>query len=279
MKDSFRALMSATALLLSALALPAVAADYEPPVVVDQGVDEVPVEVGSGWYLRGDVGYAFNSAYEVNESPSGLSTKNKAWSGSIGMGYHFTDYFRAEVDLGILPSGEFDRRYTTTCEGTETYSIITDGGTVVEGTRPGERPCEGFDSGDNTAYNFMAKGFVDLGTYVGLTPYVGGGVGVAYSSYKLSEDARDCNNSTNFECYDPSFYEGTQSRERQYNFSYALGAGVAYEIAKNVQLDLGYEYVAVPSAKFINVDNAGNPYVDEGVDFHQVKLGLRYDLW
>ena len=42
-----------------ATALPAIAADYEPPIVIDQPVEEVPVEIGSGWYLRGDIGYNF----------------------------------------------------------------------------------------------------------------------------------------------------------------------------------------------------------------------------
>ena len=39
--------------------MPALAADYDPPIVIDQPVEEVPVEVGSGWYLRGDIGYNF----------------------------------------------------------------------------------------------------------------------------------------------------------------------------------------------------------------------------
>ena len=56
MKPSLRILISAAAM---ALPLPAFAADYEPPIVVDQPVEEVPVEVGSGWYLRGDIGYNF----------------------------------------------------------------------------------------------------------------------------------------------------------------------------------------------------------------------------
>src|SRR5215218_8917130 len=57
MKASLRILISAIAVGLPASAF---AADYEPPIVVDQPVEEVPVEVGSGWYLRGDIGYNFD---------------------------------------------------------------------------------------------------------------------------------------------------------------------------------------------------------------------------
>ena len=39
---------------------PALAADYDPPMIIDQPVEEVPVEVGTGWYLRGDIGYNFS---------------------------------------------------------------------------------------------------------------------------------------------------------------------------------------------------------------------------
>src|ERR1700722_495855 len=85
---------SLTALALAAILLPLSpvhAADYDPPIYVDQAPDYKPVEVGSGWYLRGDVGYAFNKPYEFSETPAGFSTGIQAFSGSVGMGYHFND--------------------------------------------------------------------------------------------------------------------------------------------------------------------------------------------
>ncbi len=52
------------ALSLAALApfAAANAADYDPPIVIDDAAEYVPVEVGSGWYLRGDVGYVFDAS-------------------------------------------------------------------------------------------------------------------------------------------------------------------------------------------------------------------------
>jgi len=59
---------SLTAPALAALVLapltPAQAADYDPPVYVDQAPDYQPVEVGSGWYLRGDVSYLAQKSYQ-----------------------------------------------------------------------------------------------------------------------------------------------------------------------------------------------------------------------
>ena len=61
MKSSLQILLIAGAGARSAT-MPALAADYDPPIVVDEAPRNVPVEVGSGWYLRGDVGYSFNQS-------------------------------------------------------------------------------------------------------------------------------------------------------------------------------------------------------------------------
>ncbi len=56
-------LISRIALSLAATAGPvsvAASADYDPPIYVEDAL-EVPVEIGSGWYLRGDLGYAFET--------------------------------------------------------------------------------------------------------------------------------------------------------------------------------------------------------------------------
>ncbi|WP_204273068.1 hypothetical protein, partial [Enterobacter hormaechei] len=68
----------------------------------------------------------------------------------------------------------------------------------------------------------MANGYVDLGTYVGITPYVGGGVGVVYSKYSTAIGAKDCvapaanstvgngfTTTTQFNCDDPAGYSGS----------------------------------------------------------------------
>ncbi|WP_292667936.1 hypothetical protein [Mesorhizobium sp.] len=49
-------------------------------------------------------------------------------------------------------------------------------------------------------------------------------------------------------------------------------------MTRNVSVDLGYEYLSVPSAKYVAYDN-GLFNVHKGVNFQTVKLGLRYDLW
>jgi opacity protein-like surface antigen len=46
---------------------------------------------------------------------------------------------------------------------------------------------QGFDQ-----YGFMANGYVDLGTFVGFTPYVGAGAGVTRVAWKLYNNDVSC---------------------------------------------------------------------------------------
>lgn len=211
--------------------LPALAADYDPPLVVEEAAEYVPVEVGSGWYLRGDIGYNFNeTSYEFDYL--GEETDNTRIFGGLGVGYQFTQYLRGELNVGFLSSDSFD---------------ATDGVTSV--------------SLENDVWSGMANVYADLGTYVGFTPYVGAGVGMVYSKGTASVTAPLVDYSAD---------------DTQYAFAYSLGAGVAYRMSQNWSVDLGYQYLSAPGLEYVDVDTLD---VDEGVDYHQVKVGLRYELW
>ncbi len=83
---------------------------------------------------------------------------------------------------------------------------------------------------------------------------------------------------TQFNCDDSAGYDGQVSSKASYDFAYALAAGLSYQVTKNLSVDLGYEYFAVPGAEYVAYDN-GAFDVHKGVNFQTVKLGLRYDLW
>ena len=198
---------------------PAGAADYDPPIYVDQAPDYQPVEVGSGWYLRGDVGYAFSHKFDDTSNNPGFSSSQTLFDGSIGMGYHFNDYFRADLNFGILPSNKFGDSIDTTCAGSTTTTTTDNISNTITSqitTRPTSQPCKGSSDASNKAYSLMANGYVDLGTYVGITPYIGAGAGVVYSKRSSTVGAKNCvptsssvvsNGSTintQFNCDDPA---------------------------------------------------------------------------
>jgi opacity protein-like surface antigen len=287
-------LKSRIALALGAIMLmpatQALSADYDPPVYVDQAPDYQPVEVGSGWYLRGDIGYAFSHPFEhqiANNGSSTFSADSSLFTGSIGMGYHLNDYLRVELNGGILPTNKFGDHAVVPngCAGTTNVALPDGSGGFIIQPVAATADCVASNYGTNKGYSLMANGYVDLGTYVGLTPYIGGGLGLAYNKYFRSLGERACidvpSNSSGvggFACNDPAGYKGSEDSEAKFNLAYSIGAGLSYQVAKNVSVDLGYEFFSVPSAKYVAYDS-GAFNIHKGIDYQTVKLGLRYDLW
>jgi len=242
---------------LAAMApLAANAADYDPPLLVEEAPEYVPVEVGSGWYLRGDIGYTFNDPFKLedfgNDPIYSYKDEYRAFSGSVGVGYNITDMFRAEVNFGLLPSAESSLNYLT----------ADDGGLVISDVSV---------STDNQLWSGMFNLYADLGTFAGITPYIGGGIGAVYNKRSLnaSEDFVD-------DIFVDTSFSDTK---RQFDLAYSLAAGLSYAISKNVEVDLGYEYFASPGAEYAEITGPDSYSIKEGVDFHQVNLGLRYNLW
>ncbi|WP_011582477.1 MULTISPECIES: outer membrane protein [Chelativorans] len=216
------------AAILFAQAEPGRAADYDPPMIIEEA-PLVPVEVGSGWYLRGDVSYSVNkSVYDVDTLADDID--NNRIGGSVGVGHHFTDLLRADINVAYIAGDDYD---------------------------------DGVIAAERRVWSGMVNGYLDLGTFVGLTPYVGAGAGLLYTSHEISGS-------------DPFFTDAFSSIDRQYEFAYALNAGVSYQMTNNLSVDVGYQYLNSPGTKYVDVDRGT---VEEGVDFHQVKMGLRYDLW
>jgi opacity protein-like surface antigen len=205
-------LLSATALALAPLA-PAFAADYDPPVVVSPPDQFVPVEVGTGWYLRGDIAYGVNHSFkdvDFATPPISHSEDEQRFSGSIGFGYHFTDWLRTDFNLGYLPGNE-----ASASDGTGSAKI------------------------ENSAWYGMANVYADLGTYVGITPYIGAGAGLIRSSSEASGNVGGA---------------GFHDHSTDYSFAYTLNAGLSYAMTNNLSVDLGYQYLSAPSAKTVALD-------------------------
>jgi opacity protein-like surface antigen len=246
MIKSFRLALTVAAAGISP-ALPAFAADYDPPIFVDQAPEMVPVEVGSGWYLRGDIGYNFNSDfydYDFSAYP-GVSTSQDSAPvfASIGSGYHFSDYFRAEANIGFLTSDSLDINFNDNFGSTSAAWVDTD------------------------LWSGIINGYVDLGTYVGITPYIGAGAGMVYSQTTVGDRTVYPNGA--------EFYQ--QDENNEFSFAYTLNAGASYQVTQNASIDIGYQYFSAPDARTVSTDNF--KVESDGVDFHQIKVGLRYDLW
>ncbi|MBL8583863.1 MAG: porin family protein, partial [Rhizobiaceae bacterium] len=120
---------------------------------------------------------------------------------------------------------------------------------------------------DSDLWSGMINGYIDLGTYVGFTPYVGAGAGLVYARNRTSGEIVYPDGSGVFD----------QSTDNQFSFAYSLNAGASYAVNQNASIDVGYQYFSAPDAQYLSADNP--KVVGEGVNLHQVKVGLRYDLW
>lgn len=346
-RHTLRHTLSMLALATASLTLaPAVqAADYDPPIYVEEAPEYVPVEVGSGWYLRGDVSYSFSrdfkdraigfddSLFDNNLVGLGFigpvdtfsfSDDEMPYYGSIGFGYHFNDLIRADVTFGVSPTDEYsgsghlsagyfapgpswirweDPNYSEVTTGTPDLGCLGTRTTTTEITNPetGEvsehvaidsdwrRDCIVSATASRSSFDGLANGYVDLGTYSGFTPYVGGGLGITYTKTNFAVNA-NCQNeiidemsgnwvrTTEFDCAAPGNRQVGSYSEKEYNLTYALTAGFAYKIADNASIDVGYQYKSTPEIKYYAISADGIEQ-RKGIDSHEIKVGLRYDLW
>ena len=260
----------------------ALAADYDPPIFVEEAPEWVPVEIGSGWYLRGDVGYAvstspsksfqyrtFNgSAYGDRVFDSSRLSEDFSFGG--GVGYHVNDWFRLDATLDV---------------GSISFAGTTSAASPCFGVPVGTA-CRSEDSASGYAWSGLVNAYADMGTIGGFTPYVGAGAGFTYlrwdglaSNYYCVDDIAGCGGLG-------LVGSGSNGKARDWRFTWALMAGVAYEVADNLKIDVGYRYRKISGGDTFDWDAwslangaGGAQGHDSGYDQHQIRVGLRYSLW
>lgn len=220
--------------------------DLLPPAPV---LDEAAAET---WYLRGDIGavrYRNPEADFAAPSVIGAFAQDSiADTGvaTIGIGYRFSSMLRMDVTL--------DHRFDARFKGVATAPVFA-GGSLM-------------DRGRFQSTSLMVNAYVDLGTWNGLTPYLGAGIGVAHNT--LSRNARIT--------ADPS--GAITSWERiagasDDSFAWALMAGLGYEVAPGLTLDFGYRFIGLGSVKTRHY-SLGSGVDLEQIGAHEIRLGLRY---
>lgn len=226
---------------LLALAPAAVAADLLPPPPALEPLPPAPVEF-NGWYLRGDVGIAVNSnapSLAVTPNPlasGGLSsaatntfynsTLSSSGLGDVGFGYQFNSWFRADVTGEYRGGSSF-----------QTLEVLSDQ-TILPGNVSGQQYAD-FYRANLSSYIAMVNGYVDMGTWYGITPYVGAGVGVAYNKLSgMTDTGTAYPGNGNLYPTGGYFSDGNKT-----NFAWALMAGLSFNVTQNLKLELGYRYL------------------------------------
>ena len=267
---------------------PVKAADLDPaledPV---QDISSMPVAnvvFGSGWYVRGDFGGVqlyqanpfytgvlnVNSASTFGSSAPGVTLKQShelGYVGGIGGGYAFTSHLRADVVV------DYQMPVHSNAYG-KGFPCQNGFGPVVAGiSNPTYGTCTGTYQANLNSYDALVNGYYDIGTWYGVTPYIGAGVGLSFGHYQTSSTYNQADGTSyNVTVTNPasgqtySINYDRSSSHTYYNFAYALMAGVAFPIFDHTKVDIGYRFLDLGSVLGTNVRE------------QQVRAGIRYSI-
>lgn len=263
-------LAAAVATLLPAAAF---AADFLPPPPMMP--PPPPVEVGGGWYLRGDVGVGLMElrktvAVDVSTPPSPYyydkvqdHIGDQVFVGA-GVGYQFNPWLRGDL------TGEY-----------RTYS---DWKFIAEDKSNGATGYYNYASGKFASVVGLANLYVDLGTWYGVTPFVGAGVGVAHHMFSSVTD-QGLGLATGGAAGVAGGFGYGPAHDKT-NLAWALHAGLGYAVTPNLKLELGYRYLNMGDAKTGVVSclpscapaNFKTVYKVTDIESHDFKIGMRWML-
>lgn len=239
------------------------AADLLPPPPMPEPIMS---EIGGGWYLRGDVGVgimdydqtrvvSFSTAIPV----TGFLGRQKEIGDQVfvgaGVGYEYSSWLRFDV------TGE--------------YRTKTKWSYLEQDTNFGPANFNK-TSGHFSSAVGLANVYFDLGTYWGLSPFVGGGVGVAHHMF---EDVTD----QGLGGYTGGI--GIAGRKDKTDLAWAIHAGLGYAVSPNLKLELAYRYLNMGDADAGNVVcqpvsacGIQTNYKLKDLESHDIKIGMRWLL-
>jgi opacity protein-like surface antigen len=229
-------------------------------------------ECCGGWYLRGDIGFSSERGgnfYETGLNPAPTNVQNVAggfetggvWR--LGVGYQFTPWLRADI------TGEYRSPATW-----QSMDITNSGGTLI----PEQVIVH------KSEIVALANVYADLGTWWCVTPFVGAGVG--FAGVKLAnfqETAPFAFNPQQNPNPNPIMANNFASDNTQWNFAWALHAGLSYKVTPNVSVEFAYRYLNMGNAQsgaivgFLN-NPQGTVFHIDNITSQDFTLGVRWML-
>jgi opacity protein-like surface antigen len=239
---------------LVGLSAPALAADMLPPPPPEPG--PAVSELGTGWYLRGDIGYIeYSKPKEALGYSAGLPFDSirlpDTWSFGGGVGYAFNNWFRADVTADYRTSSRI--------------RALSSGSGYVDGFST--------DAPKFESTTLFLNGYIDLGKWWGVTPYVGAGIGVAHNRLHDYWSQVTCLTAvcsavfTSARAMHPPGIENS--------LAWALMAGAAVDLGSGFKLDLGYRFVRMGDVQ-TDLDSGGFGFKLKPLDAHEARIGVRY---
>ena len=238
------------------------AADLLPP---PPPLPEPPtIHVGGGLYLRGyigmtnqDVGKLDNVQFETAAvswvSEPGFDS-SPLFGG--GIGWTINNWFRVDA--------------TAEYRGRATFHAMD-----VYDTNPPDSNIDGSNEygGAKSEWLLLANAYLDLGTWHGITPYVGAGIGASRNTIHNFTDINTPNAG--------AAYGATKS---QWDLAWALHAGMGYQVTDRLTIDLAYRYLDMGDGvtgdliAYDGTNTVYNPMHFKDLTSHDVMLGIRWNF-
>lgn len=288
---------------------PAAAADLGmlPPAAPIEKSEPL-MEWGSGWYLRGDIGYSQDTGVTVDNglysAQTSAARKRTFPFGSLGVGYQLNDWFR--IDATYERFGSRIRSQNTqqvVCPYSASGLSNADGSVLLGYAYNPSDTCNEISHSRLGLQGGMVNGYVDLGRFAMFSPYVGAGFGVFRQEATASREYRRTSDNTPYAAdlsptgtypllwVSPSTGQvvptwrniafarqnwNTTYRKTTYRMGWALMAGVGIDVAEGLKLDIGYRYMN--AGKFESVPDASGKIKKQNLDNHQIRVGIRYQI-
>ncbi|MFZ2103457.1 MAG: outer membrane beta-barrel protein [Oricola sp.] len=305
------------AALLCLVGMQASAADLD-GVFIDDANFAKPAELGSGWYIRGDIGLNLNGNQDVsiygNPTTSTYLDNNytDGFYFDAGVGYRFNEFLRLDAVAGRLAGTDYATSQLMYEDAVSAFPLDP---LAVQPTDP--NPCNGLglvpdglggtvmadyfidncidqDSVRYDATYAMANVYADLGKFWGFTPFVGAGIGIGRVAWRQETDSVLCV-PTNADVHvegcqafgvadqpalnTPYTQPGTVTQGVDYRLGYSLAAGVGYAVNPNTTVEFGYRYMNFGASLLSTGGTTGAGLSANGYGTHQINVGLRYAIW
>jgi opacity protein-like surface antigen len=256
--------MAGTVILAASAANAADAPPPSQPICVPRGQAHlwpgVPLcaEQFSSWYLRGDIGFTNQKVDKLENKLIDLADRvevinsdfDSAGLFGLGVGYQFNNWLRFDV------TGEY--RMNSSYNGLDVLTFGADRFTNDYRAKKSE-------------WLLLANAYVDLGTWWCVTPFVGAGIGASRINISGFTDVNT-----------PNFGVAFGPDASQWNFAWALHAGLAFQATSNLTIEFAYRYASLGDGlagdhrDFLGTNDLNNPTTFRDITSHDLKLGLRW---
>jgi opacity protein-like surface antigen len=270
-----------------------------PPLEGTPEVSQQPVELGTGWYLRGDAAWSRDHAPLLSSdmSSTAQSLLTNGYSLDIGFGYKFNNWLRADIVY------DYRKPYSSSAAESDVWCPYNLMGLTTQNQNPNYElgyyanpndTCTPQQTAKLSRQDLLLNGYVDLGTWGGVTPYVGAGAGFVRSQFDgtlnyyppqwvdiygnpIPTQIAGCPQ----RCLQPQnnvpFTQQSWNKKLHsvsYHMAWALMGGFAVSVTDHLQIDLGYRYVDLGTYEAIDANSGQIVKVKQSSQ--EIRAGFRY---